>query len=219
MFDDIGKGFGVSRLLCLMLCTLILGCVSATAEELLVDDWRSASINKLKEAQLLIENQIALAEMTDQVAETKPAQDSDNFVLYEQNGVLILWNGLSDTLTSGLDFNPALYIENKGTEVLNVDPSSFYVNGYRMSVSNAFAVKLEGGTRIITSTTNSWLLSAEDLIDVYGCSTIDNFTIYLTIKNGDTILVDNQKFSVDTQIDISEMMGNNSYFIKKYPED
>ena len=62
--------------------------------------------------------------------------------MYKEKDIKILWNGFVDTHTSGLDFRPNIYIENNSSEELSVDPESFYINGYLMSASNAFAKRI-----------------------------------------------------------------------------
>ena len=136
-------------------------------------------------------------------------------VVYEDEFARILWNGFADTHTSGMDFQPALYLENKGTEVLSVSPSDFYVNDCLMSVSNSGAVTLEGGAKLILSTRNSWLLSAGDLLDAYESDTIERFSVRLKITYGQKTLFED-RFTIDTHVDLYELMGENSYFTKKY---
>lgn len=145
------------------------------------------------------------------------ASSEEEIVLFDDHEIKITWNGFEDTHTTGLNFHPNLYIENNSAEQLKITPYSFYVNNCLMSVSNSNTITLEPGTRLMLATKNVWLLSTEDLIDAYGYTTIEKFSVSLTIKLGDTTLVDKKAYDINTETDIFQMMKSNSYFRKKYP--
>jgi hypothetical protein len=210
----------VLSLCCIAAIAILIVCASACAEGVLVENWETHSVSELIEARKLLDEKITeLQKPRDASINNESTSESlsDGIILFSNEDATITWMGLEDTHTSGLDFRPNLYIENNSSSELSIRPNSFYVNGYLMSASNSGAIKLEPFTKLMLSTKNSWNLSAEDLIDVYGCGTIDNVTIKLTIKVGDKTLVDDQKYSIDTNIDIFDLMGTNSYFTRKYP--
>ena len=140
--------------------------------------------------------------------------------LYEDEEILVLWNGLADTHTSGMDFQPDLYVQNRSTEhTLNLSPDAIHINGAPMSLSNSGAVSLEPETSFRLCTRNSWLIPSADLLDAYGETVVRDFRLLYSIYDENyRYLVRDGEFRLETDIDLFDVMGTNSYFTRNYPD-
>ena len=208
-------------LLAVMLC--LLAPLSAQAS-VLADNWQDASLAELYAAQAELEARIEQLEAEPRAEEAgstgwKPG--SDDVVVYEDAHARITWKGLNDTMTSGMDFQPVLFLQNKSTDrSLTLDPETIYINNHKMSVSNFSSLTLEPGCKLSLGARYSWLISSEDLLDAYNEDTIRSFELtYDICDENDRVIASDQLFSIDLDVNVYELMGGNSSFNRKYPRE
>ena len=141
-------------------------------------------------------------------------------VVFESEEILVAWCGFTDSHTSGMDFQPDVYVQNKSADrTLTVDPNSFYINGHPMSASNSGGITLRGGSAARLSTWYSWLIPSADLLDVYGETVIHDFRMYYSIYDEDyKYIIDDAVFRLQPEADVFQIMGTNSYFTRNYPD-
>lgn len=156
-----------------------------------------------------------------------PAQPEEytDKLLYEDEHVLVAWNGLVNADTYSNSISPSIYIRNKSqTDEMLFEALDFVFTSHpfgsviiNAKVSNDLF--LAPGTDVLSNAEYAYVFDVSELLSVHAMDDISGFSMRFLISNDETGLwVKDQTRTVAFSCDPWALMSGDAAFLRQYPD-